>query len=77
VLSFLWNRSLLFTLLVVSISTASFAQANISVSFGPPALPVNTQPTADPANGTATHSTAAAVGQTGAATGPQPGQAGY
>ena len=33
-----------FALLVLSISTTSFAQVSISVSFGPPALPVYEQP---------------------------------
>ncbi len=37
-------RSLLFALMLMCLSTASFAQIGISVSFGPPALPVYEQP---------------------------------
>jgi WXXGXW repeat (2 copies) len=37
-------RSLLFGLVIIAISAASFAQIGISVSFGPPALPVYEQP---------------------------------
>jgi WXXGXW repeat (2 copies) len=37
-------RLLLFALVLLSMSGASFAQIGISVSFGPPALPVYTQP---------------------------------
>jgi hypothetical protein len=37
-------RSLLFALVVLAMSATSFAQIGISVSFGPPALPVYEQP---------------------------------
>jgi hypothetical protein len=37
-------RSLLFTVVVFAISTASFAQVGISITIGPPALPVYEQP---------------------------------
>ena len=37
-------RSLLFTMLLMALSAASFAQIGISVSFGPPALPIYEQP---------------------------------
>jgi hypothetical protein len=37
-------RTLLFALVVLSMSAAAFAQIGISVSFGPPALPVYEQP---------------------------------
>ena len=37
-------RSLLFALCLLSVSAASFAQVGISVSFGPPPLPVYEQP---------------------------------
>src|SRR6516165_4382358 len=37
-------RSLLFSLLLMSLSAASFGQVGISVSFGPPAIPVYVQP---------------------------------
>ena len=37
-------RSLLFSLLLMSLSAASFGQVGISVSFGPPAIPVYEQP---------------------------------
>ena len=37
-------RSLLFVFVVLAVSTGSFAQIGISVSFGPPALPVYEQP---------------------------------
>ena len=37
-------RSLLFAVLLMGLSAASFAQIGISVSFGPPALPVYEQP---------------------------------
>lgn len=37
-------RSLLFTLALLAASAASFAQVGITVSFGPPALPVYEQP---------------------------------
>jgi hypothetical protein len=37
-------RSLLFTLMLMCLSAASFAQVGIQVSFGPPALPVYEQP---------------------------------
>src|SRR5271165_6735409 len=37
-------RSLLLALLMLAISAASFAQIGISISFGPPALPVYEQP---------------------------------
>lgn len=37
-------RSLLFALVLLVVSTASFGQIGISVSFGPPALPVYEQP---------------------------------
>jgi len=37
-------RSLLFALMLMALSTASFAQIGVSVSFGPPALPVYEQP---------------------------------
>ena len=37
-------RSFLLALVVLATSTASFAQVGISVSFGPPALPVYEQP---------------------------------
>lgn len=37
-------RSLVFAFLLLAMSTASFAQIGISVSFGPPALPVYEQP---------------------------------
>jgi hypothetical protein len=37
-------RSLLFILMLMCLSAASFAQIGISVSFGPPALPVYEQP---------------------------------
>ena len=40
----LCSRLLLFSLVILALSTASFAQIGISVSFGPPALPVYTQP---------------------------------
>jgi WXXGXW repeat (2 copies) len=38
------SRFLLFSLITLTLSTASFGQIGISVSFGPPALPVYTQP---------------------------------
>jgi WXXGXW repeat (2 copies) len=37
-------RYLFFTLILLSVPTASFAQFGISVSFGPPAIPVYEQP---------------------------------
>jgi WXXGXW repeat (2 copies) len=37
-------RALLFTLMLMCLSAASFAQIGVSVSFGPPALPVYEQP---------------------------------
>jgi hypothetical protein len=37
-------RSLLFALMLMCLSAASFAQIGVSVSFGPPALPVYEQP---------------------------------
>src|SRR5208283_5725485 len=37
-------RSLLFTLVLMCLSAATFAQIGVSVSFGPPALPVYEQP---------------------------------
>ncbi|GAC1626385.1 MAG: YXWGXW repeat-containing protein [Candidatus Acidiferrum sp.] len=37
-------RSLLFSVILLAISTSSFAQIGISVSFGPPALPIYEQP---------------------------------
>lgn len=37
-------RSLLFTLVVLAMSAASWAQVGISISIGPPALPVYEQP---------------------------------
>ena len=37
-------RSLLFSLLLMGLSAASFGQIGISVSFGPPAIPVYEQP---------------------------------
>ncbi len=37
-------RSLFLALIVLTMSAASFAQIGISVSFGPPALPVYEQP---------------------------------
>src|SRR5258707_14942322 len=37
-------RTLLFALVVLGMSSASFAQIRISVAFGPPALPVYDQP---------------------------------
>jgi len=37
-------RILLFTLVVLALSTASFAQIRVSVEFGPPALPIYEQP---------------------------------
>jgi hypothetical protein len=37
-------RATLFALVVLSVSTTSFAQISISVAFGPPALPVYEQP---------------------------------
>jgi hypothetical protein len=37
-------RSLLFALVVLAMSAASFVQIGISVSIGPPALPVYEQP---------------------------------
>jgi len=37
-------RSLLFALVMLAISAAAFAQIGISISFGPPALPVYEQP---------------------------------
>ena len=37
-------RSLLFTVVALAISTASFAQVGISITFGPPALPIYEQP---------------------------------
>ena len=37
-------RTLLFALVVLAMSSASFAQIRISVGFGPPALPVYDQP---------------------------------
>ena len=37
-------RSLFFALCLLSVSAASFAQIGISVSFGPPPLPVYEQP---------------------------------
>jgi len=37
-------RSLLFAVMLMALSTASFAQIGISVSFGPPALPIYEQP---------------------------------
>src|SRR4051812_21884921 len=39
-----WVRSLLFALVFVSLSGAVFAQIGISISFGPPALPIYEQP---------------------------------
>jgi len=39
-----WVRSLLFALVVVSLSGAVFGQIAISISFGPPALPIYEQP---------------------------------
>jgi len=44
VLKSLCSRLLLFSLIIVALSTASFAQIGISVNFGPPALPIYTQP---------------------------------
>ncbi len=38
------SRWLLFVVMLVAFSSASFAQIGISVSFGPPALPIYTQP---------------------------------
>ena len=38
------SRTLLFALVVLAMSSASFAQIRISVEFGPPALPVYDQP---------------------------------
>jgi WXXGXW repeat (2 copies) len=40
----LCSRSLLFAVMLLAISATAFAQIGISVSFGPPALPVYTQP---------------------------------
>jgi hypothetical protein len=37
-------RSLLFSVILMTLSAASFAQIGISVSFGPPALPIYEQP---------------------------------
>ena len=37
-------RSLLFAVILMALSTASFAQIGVSVSFGPPALPIYEQP---------------------------------
>jgi hypothetical protein len=37
-------RTRLFALVVLTMSSASFAQIRISVAFGPPALPVYDQP---------------------------------
>jgi len=37
-------RSLLFALVMLAMSAASFAQIGVSVSAGPPALPVYEQP---------------------------------
>ena len=37
-------RSLLFALVMLAISAASFAQIGISISIAPPALPVYEQP---------------------------------
>jgi hypothetical protein len=37
-------RSMVFALVMLAISTAAFAQIGISISFGPPALPVYEQP---------------------------------
>jgi WXXGXW repeat (2 copies) len=37
-------RSLLFSATLLALSAASFAQIGISVSFGPPALPIYEQP---------------------------------
>ena len=37
-------RMFLFALVMVVVSATSFAQIGISVSFGPPALPVSEQP---------------------------------
>jgi hypothetical protein len=37
-------RSLLFSVILMALSAASFAQIGISVSFGPPALPIYEQP---------------------------------
>jgi hypothetical protein len=37
-------RSLLFALVILAVSAGSFAQIGVSVSFGPPALPVYEQP---------------------------------
>jgi YXWGXW repeat-containing protein len=37
-------RSLLLAIAVLATSTASFAQVGISITFGPPALPVYEQP---------------------------------
>jgi len=37
-------RSLLFSVILIAFSAASFAQIGISVSFGPPALPIYEQP---------------------------------
>src|SRR5207344_2018684 len=35
---------LLFALIVLSVSTAAFAQIGVAITFGPPALPVYEQP---------------------------------
>jgi hypothetical protein len=37
-------RSLLFALVILAVSTGSFAQIGVAISFGPPALPVYEQP---------------------------------
>ena len=37
-------RSLIFAVILLALSAASFAQIGISVTFGPPALPVYEQP---------------------------------
>jgi WXXGXW repeat (2 copies) len=42
--TFVVIRSLLFAVMLMTFSAASFAQIGISVSFGPPALPVYEQP---------------------------------
>ena len=42
--TFVVIRSLLFSVMLMALSAASFAQIGISVSFGPPALPVYEQP---------------------------------
>ena len=42
--TFVVIRSLLFAVMLMALSAASFAQIGISVAFGPPALPVYEQP---------------------------------